>query len=163
MNALENTIDVTRPEVAASLRASDGGPVGSERVRDLYPLPAIPLRGFPLEGSGGKHWNDHAILVITRLANASLLAVSILAGFNLGAPAVAKVAAQRAVQARALGKAERMCRRLCGVTLDKTPRHCFATLVDDVAVLERPPNPPLDAEGCDLLNHSACPDLLPFM
>ena len=163
VSALENRIDFTRPEVAASLRASDGGPVGSERVRDLYPLPAIPLRGFSLVGSRGKHWDDHAILVITKLANASLGALSILAGFKLGAPAVAKVEVQRAVQERALGKAERMCRRLCGVTLDNTPRHCFATLVDDAVFLERPPNPPLNAEGCDLLKRSACVDPLPFI
>ena len=55
VNALENTIDVTRSDVAAFLRASEGGHVGSERVRDLYPLPAIPLHEFSLEGSGGKH------------------------------------------------------------------------------------------------------------
>ena len=163
VEALGNTIDVARPEGAASLRASAGGPVGSERVRDLYPMPAIPLHGFALEGSGGKHWDDHATLVITRLANASLLALSLLAGFNLGAPVVATVAAQRAVQVRALGKAERMCRRLCGVAIDKTPRHCFATLVDDAVFLERPPNPALRAEGCDLLKHSACVDPLPFI
>ena len=96
------------PAVESFIRAGPHDLGHDGRLRDLYPFPAIPAGGVGIAFSLESGWHPEDAAIILQLANQSPTGLSLLAGFRALPPRAAPSAAQRAVQQRAVSKAERM-------------------------------------------------------
>ena len=84
------------------LKSTDAGDEGSQRVRNIYPIPGIPRISIGTEFTVEERWSDNAIGILCDLANASLKGLSFLAGFELQDCRVSTVCYQRSIQQRAV-------------------------------------------------------------
>jgi len=161
----EALFDGIVPGLAGFLRHPGGPALGRER--DLYPCPLLTdaavtkllggLQDAAPEGPEGIGRSGRN--AIRLLANNSLRALNVLAGFRAPVAGAGRCEPQRALQARAVAKAHSMWHRL-RLEDDVAGRAAFHDLVDRDSVPAAVTRPTLRADACDLLESSAQVDPL---
>ena len=132
----------------------------ADRMRDIFPLPCLPLALVQTHVGGIRAWDFDDILCIDLATRLCILGLNRIAGYNAPKERLGHTAPQRAVQMRLLDKSRRLCERLASEDFDVDPAMTLALLIDDTDALGVPKTRPLVADNFDLLEHSGLVDPL---
>jgi hypothetical protein len=145
------------------LRGDAEDPALHERQRDIFPLPLVDAAvAAELQFSYDGVADDDLPDLVVRVANLSLQALNVLSGFKAPVAQTGRCAPQRAVQFRVFTKAGKFVKTL-HVCEPPAPTVGLGRLIhnEDLSGVKSAA-PKLDADRCDLLEHSGGVDPLPY-
>lgn len=144
------------------LRSDADEPVLRERQRDIFPLPLLDRDVVDrLDVSVEIDSSAVAVDLVVRVANMSVHALNVLAGFCAPSPRLGVCAPQRAGQRRAFQQSVRWLASLRDCSPPE-PKVALGRLVHDEDLSgAKKVNPRLDADRCDILERSGGVDPLP--
>ena len=120
--------DLLRPDapgISRLIREDDESHMCNGRVRDIYPLPALPRDARDHGYTFASGHVGEAYDAIIAWANLSLTGLLLLAGYPLALEGTRATKSQRVIQQRALDKAERMYGRLLSNITCFDPHRCY--------------------------------------